>query len=45
MLALMSAPRDKKASLLQKCSLEKYGEWKESEGGVLKVFAIDETSS
>ena len=45
MLALMSAPSDGKASRLQKCSLYSYREWKESGGGVLKVLAVDETSS
>ena len=45
MLALMSAPSDGKANWVQKCSLSKCGEWKESEGLVLKVLAVDETSS
>ena len=45
MLASMSAPSNKKASRLQKCSLDRCREWKESEGGVLKVLAVDETSS
>ena len=45
MLALTSAPSDEKANWLQKCSLYSCGEWKESEGGMLKVLAVDETSS
>ena len=45
MLALMSTPRDGKANWLQKCSLNKCGEWEGSERTVLKVLAVDETSS
>ena len=45
MLALMSAPSYKKATQVQKCSLDKYDEWEESERGGLKVLAVDETSS
>ena len=45
MLALMSAPSDRKVSQVQKCSLDKCREWEESEGLVLKVLAVDETSS
>ena len=45
MLALTSTLSDGKANQVQKCSLSKCGEWKESEGGTLKVLAIDETSS
>ena len=41
----MSAPSDKKVNWSQKCSLDWCREWKESEGGVLKVLAVDETSS
>ena len=45
MSALTSAPSDGKVSQVQKCSLNKSGEWKESERTVLKVLAVDETSS
>ena len=45
MLALMSAPSDGKVSQVQKCSLDKCREWEESERMMLKVLAVDKTSS
>ena len=37
----MSAPSDKEVRQVQKCSLEYYGEWEGSEGGVLKVLTVN----
>ena len=46
MSALRSAPSDQKASWAQKCSLDSMRlSGKRAKGGVLKVFAVDETSS
>ena len=45
MLAVMSTPSDGKANWVQKCSLRSYREWEGSEGGMLKVLAVDEISS
>ena len=45
MLALTSTPSDEKVNQLQKCSLDNCDEWKESKRVVLKVLAVDETSS
>ena len=45
MLALMSAPSDGKVNRVQKCSLNKCGEWEEGKGTVLKVLTVDETSA
>ena len=45
MSALMSTPSNGKANRSQKCSLDICREWKESEGDMLKVLAVDETSS
>ena len=46
MSALMSALSDKKANWVQKCSLNKVQlSEKRARGGVLKVLAVEQTSS
>ena len=46
MSALMSAPSDKKVTQMQKCSLNKPRlSGKRARGGVLKVLAVEQTSS
>ena len=46
MLALMSTPSDKKASQVQKCSLNTvHLSRKRVKGGVLKVLTVEQTSS
>ena len=46
MLALRSTPSDQKANWAQKCSLNKVRlSGKRARGGVLKVLAVEQTSS
>ena len=46
MSALMSAPSNKKVSQVQKCSLNRVQlSGKRARGGVLKVLAVEQTSS